>query len=180
HRGDVDGLLDALLGAVIVVDGDWTAAVDLALAHPDMLIVTRDGDRFGLTGWRVGGPGSGATGAALSEALERADAAIAAAQAADLQLVDAQSRVAEARRRELDAQRALDEHDSAASAAADALARVEAERHDGETEVDSLQAHLRDLDARVGAERGRIAELEAALPAFEADEANALQRGQEM
>src|SRR5437764_7064664 len=147
HRGDVDGLLDALLGAVIVVDGDWTAAVDLALAHPDMLIVTRDGDRFGLTGWRVGGPGSGATGAALSEALERADAAIAAAQAADLQLVDAQSRVAEARRRELDAQRSLDEHDPAASAAADARAGRGPSRR-----------------ARADADRGRSSERDGQRP----------------
>ncbi|HEX4822553.1 MAG TPA: chromosome segregation protein SMC [Acidimicrobiales bacterium] len=179
-RSEVDGLLDALLGAVIVVNGDWTAAVDLALAHPDMLIVTRDGDRFGLTGWRVGGPGSGATGAALAEALERADAAIAAAEAADLALVDAQSRVGEARRRELEAQRALDDHESAASAAAEALTRVEAERHDGATEIESLQAHLRELDARVASEQARTAELEGLLPALEADEAGALQRGQEM
>ena len=180
NRGDVDRLLDALLGAVVVVDGDWTAAVDLALAHPDMLIVTRDGDRFGLTGWRVGGPAAGATGAALAEALERADAAIAAAQAADLALVEAQSRVGDARRRELDAQRALDEHDSASSAATDALSRVEAERHDGETEIESLHSHLHDLEARVSAEQARIDELGALLPALEADEADALQRGQEM
>ena len=49
-----------------------TVAVDVALAHPDAVIVTRDGDRFGVTGWRVGGPASGATGAALEEARERA------------------------------------------------------------------------------------------------------------
>ena len=119
-RDDVEGLLDALLGAVIVVDGGWAAAVDIALANPDSFIVTRDGDRFGVTGWRVGGPGSGATGAALAEARDRADAAMAAAATADLALVAAQTAVADARRVELEAQRALDEHDSAVAAASDA------------------------------------------------------------
>ena len=79
-------------GAVIVVDGGWATAVDIALAHPGPFIVTRDGDRFGVTGWRVGGPGAGATGAALAEARERAAAAMATAEAADLALVAAQTK----------------------------------------------------------------------------------------
>ncbi|MEY2431534.1 MAG: chromosome segregation protein, partial [Acidimicrobiaceae bacterium] len=179
-RDDVDQLLDVLFGAVIVVDGGWTAAVDLALAHPDTLIVSRDGDRFGVTGWRVGGPGTGATGAALAEARERADAALALASAADLALVAAQNTVTETRRVELEAQRALDEHDSAVSAASDALARVEAERRDGDTEIESLHSHLGELDARVSSEQSRISELEVSLPTLEAEEGKALERGREM
>ncbi len=179
-RDDVDGLLDALLGAVIVVDGGWTAAVDIALANPDAFIVTRDGDRFGVTGWRVGGPGSGATGAALAEARERADAAMAAADAADRALAAAQSAVADARRIELEAQRTLDEHDSAVAAASDARARVEADKRDGDTEIESLHSHLSDLDARITSEQSRISELEVLLPELEADEAGVLERGREM
>ncbi|HEY5156279.1 MAG TPA: AAA family ATPase, partial [Acidimicrobiales bacterium] len=52
-RAGVDGLLDALVGSAVVIDGSWAAAVDAALAHPDAVVVTPDGDRFGLTGWRV-------------------------------------------------------------------------------------------------------------------------------
>ena len=179
-RDDVDQLLDALLGAVIVVEGGWTAAVDLALSNPQSFIVTRDGDRFGLSGWRVGGHGAGATGAALAEAREHAERAMSAAAAADLELVAAQSAVAEARRIELDAQRALDDHDSSVAAAADALARVVAEQRDGETEMESLTSHVDELDARVSAEQARIAELEGVLPGLEADEETALVRGREM
>ena len=98
------GLLDALLGAVVVVDGGWAAAVDLALAHPDSLIVTRDGDRFGVTGWRVGGPGAGATGAALVEARERRRAARPPAAAAELPMVARARRSSRRRRTELEAQ----------------------------------------------------------------------------
>ncbi|MEY2423637.1 MAG: chromosome segregation protein [Acidimicrobiaceae bacterium] len=180
NRDDVEGLLDALLGAVIVVDGGWANAVDIALANPESFIVTRDGDRFGSSGWRVGGPGSGATGAALAEARDRADAAMAAAVGADLALVAAQTAVADARRVELDAQRALDEHDSAVAAASDARARVEADKRDGDTEIESLHSHLADLDARIGSEQARITELEVLLPELESDEAGVLERGREM
>ena len=179
-RDDVDVLLDALLGAVIVVDGGWTAAVDIALANPDSFIVTRDGDRFGVNGWRVGGPGSGATGAALAEARERADAAMAAAESAERSLVAAQNAVADARRLELEAQRTLDEHDSSVAAASDARARVEADKRDGDTEIESLHSHLADLDARITSEQSRISELEVLLPELESEEAGVLERGREM
>ncbi|MEY2454183.1 MAG: chromosome segregation protein [Acidimicrobiaceae bacterium] len=179
-RDDVEGLLDTLLGAVIVVDGGWETAVDIALANPSSSIVTRDGDRFGITGWRVGGPGSGATGAALAEARDRAAAAMATAEAADLELVAAQTSVADARRIELEAQRALDEHDSTVAAASDARARVEADKRDGDTDIESLHAHLSDLSARVGSEQARITELETLLPGLESDEAGVLERGREM
>src|SRR5581483_10563898 len=125
-REDVDRLLDALFGTVVVVDGDWTRAVDLALAHPGTVIVTRDGDRFGVSGWRVGGPASGATGAALAEARERAADATERAAPAD------------ARRAEQEAGRQLDDHDTRVSGSTDSLTRVESERRDGETEIESL------------------------------------------
>ena len=61
-----------LLAGAVSVDGDWTAALDASLAHPDAVIVTRAGDRFATTGWRVGAGRRGATGAALDEAPRRA------------------------------------------------------------------------------------------------------------
>ena len=78
----VDDLLDVLLADAIVVDGDWQAALDQALARPGQVVVTRTGDRFGARGWRIGSAGPGATGAALAEAeaeVERTRAVCAAA-----------------------------------------------------------------------------------------------------
>ncbi|MCU1351628.1 MAG: smc, partial [Acidimicrobiales bacterium] len=60
-RDGVAPLLDVLVGSAVVVDG-WEAGVDLALAHPHAVVVTRDGDRFGPTGWRIGVAAAGATG----------------------------------------------------------------------------------------------------------------------
>src|SRR5688500_17980508 len=78
----VDRLLDTLLGHAVCVDGGWEQALDVALQHPGVIAVTRDGDRFADTGWRAGAGGTRATGAALEEARERAAAAVPALEAA--------------------------------------------------------------------------------------------------
>ena len=54
NRPGVDRALDGLLANVVVVDGLWTDALDLALAHPALAVVTRTGDRFSNAGWRAG------------------------------------------------------------------------------------------------------------------------------
>ena len=61
-------VLDDLLAGAVAVDGGWSEALDLALAHPDVTVVTREGDRFSPAGFRVGSGGAGATAAALDEA----------------------------------------------------------------------------------------------------------------
>ena len=50
----VDGLLDRLLQQAVVVAGPWADALDVALAHPSAVVVTRNGDRFSATGFRLG------------------------------------------------------------------------------------------------------------------------------
>src|SRR4029450_78129 len=82
RRSEVGPLLDELLGAAVVVDGGWEAALDAALDHPSAVAVPREGDRFGVTGWRIGTSATGATGHALDEARERGATAIAAAERA--------------------------------------------------------------------------------------------------
>src|SRR5439155_11733887 len=76
----VEHLLDRLLRNAVAVES-WSDAVDLSLAHPDLVVVTPDGDRFAATGWRTGAAGSGATGAALDEARRRVEDAAAAVEA---------------------------------------------------------------------------------------------------
>ena len=52
----------------MLVDAPLTDVVDLALRYPEAVLVTSLGDRFGPSGWRIGGDGRGATGAALADA----------------------------------------------------------------------------------------------------------------
>jgi chromosome segregation protein len=170
RRSDVEPLLDALLGSAVVVDGGWADALDVALAHPEAIVVTVDGDRFGLSGWRVGVAGTGATGAALSEAEHRADSASVAAERADAALRAARSHLIDARAAEDALAKQLDDNDNQLAAAGDRLQRVETDRRDAATEAEALRGHLGELTERVVREAERIAELEVRLPSLEAAE----------
>ena len=180
RRADVEPLLDALLGGAVAVDGGWPAAVDAALAHPDAVIVTRTGGRFGTSGWRVGTASTGATGAALEEARERADAATVAANHAESSLLGRRSLLDEARQAEAALARQLDEHDGRLTAATDGLQRVDADRRDATTEADALRAHADELGERLAREQARVHELELTLPLLEAEEADTAEQAKAM
>ncbi len=175
-RPGVDGLLDQLVGATVVAE-HWSEALDHALARPGAVVVTRGGDRFGPTGWRVGAAGAGATGAALDEARGRADAAVVDAERVEADAARAGVDLDDARRVEAEVSRALDANDARIRATADAVARLEAERGEGDAEASALRAHLAELEHRVEREQARVSDLEAALPALEAAEADAAAQG---
>jgi chromosome segregation protein len=180
RRADVEPLLDALVGAAVVVEGGWVEAVDVSLANPSAIVVTTSGDRFGVTGWRVGASGSGATGAALAEAEQRATATATTASLTAGELDAARTELAEARLAEQSLARQLDENDARLTAAADRLARVETERRDTATEIEALQGHLTELTERVGREAARITELETQLPELEAAESQLAESARRM
>ena len=176
-RVEVDSLLDSLLGGAVVLAGGWPDAIDAALAHPGATVVTRAGDRFGASGWRIGAGGVGATGAALDEARQRATDAAARAEVCRRREDEARSALEEARNAEGDLARKLDDNDGLLTAAGDGLQRVETERHDASTETDALRTHLAELEERAQRERDRVDELEALLPALEADDAESVEKG---
>ena len=166
----VDQLLDALVSAVVVVDGGWERALDRALAQPDAVIVTRDGDRFSSAGWRLGAARSQVTVAALEEARNRAAAAADRATASASKVAAATLAVESALREREQIERELEENDARLNAAADGLARVQAAHREVETEAHALRSHHEALAESVSAEHSRTAELEAVLPVLEADE----------
>ena len=172
----VDRLLDTLLGSAVVVDGGWEQALDLALLHPGLVAVTREGDRFALGGWRAGAAGTGATGAALEEARARAAEADSAVAAARERVRTSRVELEEAQRVERQLAKQLDENDSRLSAAADALQRTETERRDVGVEHEAVRGHLAELVERVEREAARVADLEALLPGLEAEESKGAER----
>ena len=167
---DVAALLDVLLAGAVAVEGTWTDALDLALAQPGLIVVTRDGDRFAANGWRAGATGNGATGAALEEARGHADRAEAAVADVTERRNAARAETTAARTSEAQIVKSVDENDARRAAAADALVRVEAESRDAATEAETLRTHLAELGERVTREQARVEELEVALPALEAEE----------
>ena len=176
----VDGLLDRLLGHVVMVDGDLGSVVDLALRHPEDVMVTPAGDRFAPSGWRIGGDGRGAPGAALADAerrmasaeVEHADAT-RALELAERATGDADDEVAR-RNRE------LDEHDARFTASAEALQRLQVERRDLSNEAGSLRTRLGELEQRLEDENRRVADLDKRLPDLEAAEEASIQEARRM
>ena len=166
----VSQLLDGLLAGAVRVVG-WEAALEASLAHPDAVVVTDDGHRFSATGWRLGVSGGGATAAALEDAQRRAAAARTELDDRDDRVRLAKAELAAAVQAEADLARRLDTNDARFTAAADALTRVQGERRETAAEAESVERAAAELAERVARERARIAELEALLPALEADEA---------
>jgi chromosome segregation protein len=168
----VDVLLDRLLRNAVAVEGAWGDALDVALAHPTAVVVTRDGDRFSATGYRLGLGGPGATVSALDEA--RREAAVASERlSVATDAVDAARAHVGALDAELEvATGVLDAHDTRLTEHADALARVERERREVDEAVGRERAQQEDRSAERHRGAAAIADLEEALVALEADEAS--------
>jgi chromosome segregation protein len=166
----IEDVLDALLGRAVVVQGGWRDALALASAHPDAVVVTRTGDRFGVGGWRIGAARSGATGAALEEALERTEDAGARRAAARQEVEAARGALSAARRVEQEAVRSRDADESRRRSLGESARRLDGDAAEARSELQSLGAHLEELGERLGRTREREAELSAELPTLEAAE----------
>ena len=164
---NVSALLDQLLRAAVVVEGGWQEAVDVAIAEPHLVVVTKQGDRFAGGLWRSAAGGTGATGAALEEARARADAAAEQAARAAVACRDAKRLLDQARSDHVAAARAVEANASRARAASDALARVDGEIADHASEAAAVGAHRDELVKRHERVKARIEELEAMLPDLE-------------
>ena len=169
----IELLLDVLVGTTAVVDGDWEAALETVAARPEVVTVSRAGDRFAPASWRTGAAGNGATAAALEEARRRqseAESALAATAAerarrrADLDAATAEDRRAAA---------ALAGSEAAAQGNRESLERLDRQVADASLELADIEADLRSIEDRAGAGRAAAAAVEAALPDLEAREAAA-------
>jgi chromosome segregation protein len=170
HPG-VERLLRHLLADVVVVDGGWEEAVDVTLAFPDVVAVTRAGDRISAVGWRLGVGAPGVTRAALDEARARAGDLAQAVATADTRLTRstaaAQAAAATAARAAAEASAAATRYrqlDAAATTARADARRVAAE-------IDDVRAQRDRTVDRIAQEAARVAELESLLPALDQDEA---------
>lgn len=169
NNSNVSELLDGLLGAAVRLD-DLSAALDTAIAHPEAVVVTAAGDRFGLSGWRIGAAGGGATAAALEQAKAASEAASVALAQADEQAGSEGKALSEARSKEQTLSRELDANDAKLSAASEGLARAQGERREIQSELETLARTIEEATENSAREAQRIAELEALLPALESDE----------
>ena len=173
---DVGMLLDRLLAAVVLVEGDWRSAADVWTGVPDVVAVTAAGDRLSSRGWRLGVHSVAGIRPALAEATERAraaqedcDRAGGACDRARAQLTQSRARVDESSRR-------LAEATARAASETEAIARLDSEQRDLDTATSALRDHLAEISRRLEESVARVAQIESRLPALEAAETAARQR----
>jgi chromosome segregation protein len=169
--GSADALqrvLDRLLAGVVVAE-DWREAADLALDHPQLVVVTRAGDRLSPSGWVVGAGGARAATAAAEEARAQSEDAADAAGTAAAQLEQARRAWEEATTAEaeasLHAERTAERHRAAAEARARVtgeLVTIEEETADTCRQRDVVSGRVDDDTAEIAGLEARLAELEEA------------------
>jgi chromosome segregation ATPase len=165
----VQSLLDRLLSHAVSAP-TLDAAIDAALAHPDLVVVTQDGDRLSSTGWRIGSTSGGATAAALDEVAVRVQSAIESRDAAERARVDARTGLDQALAAERELVAALDRNDGKFIAASEALSQAQARRREVDAEREGAERSITELLSVIEGDEQRITELEAALPNLVAEE----------
>ncbi len=172
----LERLLDTLLAGSHCVRGGWSEAIDLALTHPDLTVVTRDGDRFSSTGWRVRAAGGVVTAAVVEEARSRADASTGVAAGAGDDRARARSEAEEARAAAAEALRADDRNELAHQTARAAHQRVLGDRDALEAELEAVRGERAELEDRITRDIARVTSLEDEIPVMEAARADAAER----
>jgi chromosome segregation protein len=163
----VESFLDGLLQNAVVAEGGWQEAIDLALARPDLLVVTRTGDRFLGGLWKTGASGSGATGAALDDARRQAEAASERVAETGRDQQAARARAESARDQRVRAAREDEASTVKGRAAAASLSRTGSELGETELEVESFATQVAELAQRIAADQARVAVLTDSLPGLE-------------
>ncbi len=159
----MDQLLDSLVGGVGVVENSEQAAA-VAIADPSAVVVTRRGDRFSPSGWRVGVRRSGATKGLLEEAEQSSARAAEGVNAADQEMALADLRLTEAEQDATGAGREVSSQLEALDAARARAAAVERELRDAEVGIAALGPRRDELDTRITEDRRRADELHRELP----------------
>ncbi len=169
----LDRLLDTLLANAVCPLGGWSGAIDLALDRPDLVVVTREGDRFSASGWRVRAGGGVVTAAVVDEARGRAERARGEAERAAEERRLARVAVEETRSAAAAAVRSDDRNEGAHLSARNALGRVTNERSGMTAEIEETSRQYAELDERIERDAARLADLQAEIPVLEAARASA-------
>ncbi|MGH9128436.1 MAG: chromosome segregation protein SMC [Acidimicrobiales bacterium] len=169
----VGAIMADLLAPVVSVDGGWREGLDLAVANPGTVLVTRAGDRFGPDGWRVGAPGLGATGAALDEARARAVEAAGLLEVANGSQASASAELALAAQTVAGLTRDRESNGARLASAGAATTQSELEHDRAAAEAGTLMERVEALARRVERDAMEVAELEGLVVTAELAEAAA-------
>jgi chromosome segregation protein len=171
-RSDAPGVQAALrrmLGGVVLADDGWSRALDVALDHPQLTVVTSAGDRFGGAGpWRLGGGAAGVTVAALDEATQRTRDAIVARAGSEQTVHDTRGALGACRAAEADAHERARLVRQTLEEIRRARARTESEAALRGAEAEAATAEEITLREQHAGDAALVVELDARLPLLEA------------
>ncbi|MGB0728636.1 MAG: chromosome segregation protein SMC [Ilumatobacteraceae bacterium] len=165
----VQSLLERLLSHAVNAPS-LDAAINAALSHHDLVIVTPEGDRLSATGWRIGSSSGGATAAALEEVGARVDVAMKTLEVVEGARADARATLDQAQSAEREFTAALDRNDGRFLAASEALAQAQARRREVDAEREGAERSIAEFVSAIEVNEQRLSELEAALPTLVAAE----------
>ena len=172
--GELWGALAGLLAGVVIAD-DLDQARDLVRAHPELRVVTRDGDLLGAH-WARGGAARPPSLLAMRSAAEATAADLATADRTwERAAADLAAAMAEEERAQQAVARALalmQEADAAAAAVSGQLGRLAGAARAAQDEATRLAAAIAAAREKSGRDQAALTELSARLAAEEAGEAS--------
>ena len=171
----VTRVLDALFSRAFVAD-DWQLGVEVAAVNPDLVIVTKDGDRFASSGWRVASGRAVVTRSTVEEAQRTAAEAQQALgpirearQTADQRAVAARQRLNKATTASAQADAEVDRRRREQSRSAEQLRELT-------DRVSGLEAEAAEFAPQVAPLDEELTQLREQLPALESAVADAAGR----
>jgi chromosome segregation protein len=157
----VTRVLDALFSRAFVA-ADWESGIDVAVANPELVIVTKDGDRFASSGWRVASGRAVVTRSTVEEAQNAANAA--------------QAGVGPIRARRSEADEAAVQARQRLNRSSTRLAQAEAELHRLVREIERFHELEAQLSSNIASLTGEVEELNSQIATI--DEELASLRGE--
>ena len=165
----VTRVLDALFTRAFVTE-NWQDGIDVAVAHPDLVVVTREGDRFAASGWRVASGRAVVTRATVDEAQRAARVAAdelapcrEARRGAEVALEQARARVAHATTAQTRAEAEVERHGREIARLRQDVTTFEGRVATLGAEVEIAAGECRVLEEELGELRGRLPALERAV-----------------
>ena len=159
-------VLDALFARAFVA-GDWESGIETALANPELVIVTTEGDRFAPSGWRVASGLAMVTRSAVEQSREDASNASRAVGPLERQLSATEAALGEALQRFNRATSALASARGEDERLGAEMARLSLEGDELVSTVEALTLDVTDLAAQIATVDAELAGLREALPQLE-------------
>ena len=162
----VTRVLDALFARAFVAN-DWESGIETAVQNPELVIVTKDGDRFAASGWRVASGRAVVTRATVEEAEAAAREAQANVAPANARRQSADAAAVAARQRLNKATTAHAQSQAEVSRLERELQRLAELTNELNTQIESLQVDVAEIAEQINTIEAELLTLREQLPALE-------------